>query len=255
MSLGRLQLILGHDPLHLGQRLTLVERLHALVGVLGLLQRRLGDGVGVLQRRGVELGNRLPLAHRLAGVHKDALYRAVHDKGKGDAARLFDGTREALLSMHRLSMHLLHFYPHDLLLGSLFLLSAAIQRQKGRNSRQQSNCLHVLCFFRVFVRIQQGKNTVFFGISSVFTRKKMPKVSFLCFWPCGPLCLQEKSTRAMTVGHAVVAIICLVVQAGGKMRHADDNGDRRGDGNKHHQTTGSAHVTQKTREMGKEAEN
>jgi hypothetical protein len=110
-------------------------------------------------------------------------------------------------------------------------------------------------FFRVLICIQQGKNTDFFGISSVFTRKKMPKASFFCFWPCGPLCLQEKSTRPMAVGHAVVAMIRLVVQAGGKVRHADDNGDRRGDGNKHHQTTGSAHVTQKTRKTGKEAEN
>ena len=59
----------------------------------------------------------------------------------------------------------------------------------------------------------------------------------------------------MTVGHAVVEMICLVIQVGGEVRHADNNGDRRGDDNKYHQTTGSTHITQKARKMGKEAEN
>jgi len=110
-------------------------------------------------------------------------------------------------------------------------------------------------FFVFSYVLNRAKIPIFLAFHVFLPEKKCQKPHFFRFWPCGSLCLWDKSACTMTVGHAVVAMIRLVVQAGGQMRHADDNSDRRGDGNKHHQTTGSAHVTQKTRKMGKEAEN
>ena len=90
--LGRLQLVLNLNPLHLGQRPCVVQFLHTVIRILRLLQRRLRDGVGMLQRRGIQFSNQLSGTHRLSGTHQDPLDRTRHCKRQRRAASLLNRT-------------------------------------------------------------------------------------------------------------------------------------------------------------------
>ena len=92
LRFGTLQLVLNGYPLHLGQRTGIVQFLHAVVSVLRLLQRSLADGIGVLQRRGVQLCYQLSLTHRLTFTHIDTLDSTRSGKRQRNTVCLLNGT-------------------------------------------------------------------------------------------------------------------------------------------------------------------
>ena len=155
LSLRLCHLALRLHPLHVCQRVLVVQLLHPSQGIIRLPHLCLTVGKGVPCLCGIHLGDELPPAHTLPSIHQHTQHRA--------AARETD--RRARLSLHlahvgstihvgSLTDHL-RPYPHRSHLP-LLLASAARCQQCQHHSRKKCCFFHVLLHFYCYFFVQSN---------------------------------------------------------------------------------------------------